>query len=42
VREDGTWLVEFDVGVIKTTIVRIKMDADTGDIIEYTSLGSGL
>ena len=36
-QEDHSWLVEFDVGVLKTDLVRIKLDADSGAIIEYIS-----
>ncbi len=36
VREDDTWLVEIDVGPIFTAIAAIKIDAKSGDILEYT------
>jgi len=36
VREDDTWLVEIDVGPIFTIIAKIKVDAKSGDILEYT------
>jgi len=36
VREDGTWLVEADVGPIFTSIAKVKLDAKSGDILEYT------
>ena len=36
VREDDTWLVEIDVGPIFAIIVKIKVDAKSGDILEYT------
>jgi len=35
VREDDTWLVEIDVGVITTEIAKVKIDAKSGDILEY-------
>lgn len=35
VREDGTWSVEVDVGVVAVRVAKIKIDADTGDILEY-------
>ena len=35
-REDSTWLVEFDVGALVTTIVRMRLDVDSGTIVEYT------
>lgn len=35
VREDGIWLVEVDVGALKTKIGRIKIDAQTGRVLEY-------
>ena len=34
-REDGTWLIEFDVGIFRPSIVRIKLDASSGKVIEY-------
>ena len=36
VREDDTWLVEIDVGPIFAIIAKIKVDAKSGDILEYT------
>jgi len=36
VREDETWLVEIDVGPIFAIIAKIKVDAKSGDILEYT------
>jgi len=36
VREDDTWLVEIDVGPIFTIIAKIKVDAKSGDVLEYT------
>ena len=35
VREDDTWLVDIDVGVITIEIAKIKIDAKSGDILEY-------
>jgi len=36
VREDNTWLVEIDVGPLATIIAKVKVDAKSGDILEYT------
>ena len=36
VRDDGTWLVDIDVGPVYITIAKIKVDAKSGDILEYT------
>lgn len=36
VREGDIWLVEIDVGPIITKVAKIKIDAKTGDILEYT------
>jgi len=36
VREDDAWLVELDVGPVFTVIAKIKVDAKSGDILEYT------
>ena len=36
VREDDTWLVEIDVGPVFTMIAKIKIDAKSRDILEYT------
>ena len=35
VRQGGTWLVEIDVGPIFTVIAKIKIDAGSGDVLEY-------
>jgi uncharacterized membrane protein YkoI len=35
VREDSTWLVEIDVGPIFVMVAKIKIDAKSGDILEY-------
>lgn len=35
VREDNLWLVEIDVGLLRTRIAKIKIDAKTAAIIEY-------
>lgn len=37
IREDSTWLVEINVGIVFTSIAKIKIDAKTGDIIEYST-----
>jgi len=36
VREDDTWLVEIDVGPIFKIIAKVKIDAKSGDVLEYT------
>ena len=36
VREDDIWLVEIDVGPLFTIIAKIKVDAKSGDVLEYT------
>jgi hypothetical protein len=36
VREDDVWLVEIDVGLLRTRIAKIKIDAKTAAILEYT------
>jgi hypothetical protein len=35
VRENDTWLVEVDVGPILPAIAKVKLDASSGDILEY-------
>lgn len=35
VREDGTWLVEIDVGPVFVAVAKVKVDAESGDILEY-------
>jgi len=35
-REDATWIVEVDVGVITKEIAEVKIDASTADVIEYS------
>jgi len=39
VREDNTWLVEIDVGPLFVTVAKIKVDAKSGDVLEYTIPG---
>ena len=39
VRVDGTWLVEIDVGVLGVVVAKVKVDAESGDILEYTIPG---
>ncbi len=39
VREDGTWLVEIDVGPLFVAVAKVKVDAESGDILEYTIPG---
>jgi len=36
VREDDSWLVEIDVGPIFSAIAKVKIDAESGDVLEYT------
>ena len=36
-KEDDTWLVEFDVGVLGKQLVRIVLDVETGNVVEYIS-----
>ena len=33
--EDGLWVVEFDVGIVKSVIATIKLDATNSDVMEY-------
>ena len=35
VREDGHWVVKIDVGPLAQVIASIKIDAKTGEIVEY-------
>ena len=35
VREDGFWLVEIDIGPIIPKIAKFKIDANSGEIMEY-------
>jgi hypothetical protein len=32
-RQDDIWLVDIDIGAVKVEIVRVKLDAKTGDIL---------
>mgnify|MGYP001577557123 CR=1 FL=1 len=34
-RDDGQWVMEFDVGILSKEIVLIKLDAATGAVIAY-------
>ncbi len=36
VKSDGVWLVELDVGIVKVLVATIKIDASSGDIVEYS------
>jgi len=36
-KEDDTWLVEFDVGDLSRQLVRILLDAQSGNVLEYVS-----
>lgn len=35
-KEDNIWLVEIDVGLLRTRIAKIKIDAKTATILEYS------
>jgi len=35
-REDDTWHVEIDVGPIFVIVAKVRIDAKSGDILEYT------
>lgn len=35
VREDDIWLVELDVGPLFTVVAKVKIDAKSGEILEY-------
>ena len=35
-KDDGSWLVEIDVGPITTKVAQIKIDAKSGEILEYS------
>ena len=37
VREDNTWSVEIDVGPLAPIVAKVKLDAKSGDILEYTT-----
>jgi uncharacterized membrane protein YkoI len=39
VREDDTWLVEIDVGPWSVKVAKVKLDAKSGDILEYNIPG---
>ncbi len=39
VREDDVWLVEIDVGPLFAVVAKVKIDAKTGKILEYTIPG---
>ena len=36
VRKDDTWVVEIDIGSIISSIATVKIDAKSGDILEYS------
>ena len=36
VREDATWVVKVDVGVLRKEIAEVKVDASTADVIGYS------
>ena len=35
-RENATWIVKVDVGVLKTEITEVRIDASTADIVGYS------
>lgn len=35
VRENSTWLVEIDVGLLSVAVAKLKLDAKSGEILEY-------
>ena len=35
VRENDTWFVDLDVGAFNTIVSKVKIDAKTGEILEY-------
>ena len=39
VRQDGNWLVEVDVGPIFVQVAKVKIDASSGDVVEYAFPG---
>ena len=36
VRENGTWVVEFDVGAVKVEIATVKIDTSSKEVKEFT------
>jgi hypothetical protein len=34
-QENGTWLVEVDIGVFRPRVGQVKLNRETGHIIEY-------
>ena len=38
--ENLTWVVEFDIGVLETSIVRIVLNAETGKVQTYDKVES--
>lgn len=34
-QENGTWVVEVDVGSFLVKVARVSINADTGDIVSY-------
>ena len=42
IRENDIWFVEIDVGPLTTDIIKIKIDAKTGDIMEYSVTEDGI
>ncbi|MBI2831391.1 MAG: hypothetical protein HYX79_03950 [Chloroflexi bacterium] len=36
IQENGIWLVEVDVGPVYAAVAKVKIDAKSGDILEYS------
>jgi hypothetical protein len=36
-RQNGVWLVEFNVGIVRPEIVTIKIDEKTGKVVDYVA-----
>jgi hypothetical protein len=34
-RDNGIWLVEVDIGVFKPRVGQVKLDSESGHIVEY-------
>ena len=37
--EDKTWIIKFDVGILSEKIVTLKLDDETGRVIEFERTG---
>jgi hypothetical protein len=38
VRQDDVWLVDVDIGTVRLEIVRVKIDANTGNILGHETI----